>query len=51
MEKKLYNTGEGGASTVVNFDEFNFRVSYNIETSLSPSNPIIENLLIFLFLI
>ena len=44
-EKKPYNTGENGASTTVNFDDFNFRVSYNIETSLSPSNPVIENLL------
>ena len=44
-EKKLYNMGEGGARATVNFDDFNFRVSYNIETSLSQNNPVIENLL------
>ena len=42
-EKKGFDSSS--TSSIVNFDDFNFRVSYNIETSLSPSSPIIENLL------
>ena len=44
LEKKPY-TMEENTIRPVNFDDFNFRVSYNIETSLSPDSQKINTLL------
>ena len=43
VEKKPYTIGEERVYPV-NFDEFNFRVAYFVETSLLPDSQVIENL-------
>ena len=44
LEKKVMNLEEG-IKTIVNFDEFNFRVAFNLETEISSDSPQIRRLL------
>ena len=46
MEKSLYKSvNEATSPSIVNFDDFNFRTSYSIETTLGPDSELITDLL------
>lgn len=44
-EKRLYTIGESKQRAQVNVDNFNFRIAYSVETTLSPDSDIVTNLL------
>jgi hypothetical protein len=43
--KVLYGPENGDKLRPVNFDDFNFRVSYNVENSINSKSPIINNII------